>query len=159
METTPEPIKIKYSKWPWLLVLLCIVIISIVVMKNSDLKNQNAIISSSSKNQILTLQNYNDNMRNEMLKTQAKADSLKSALAPFIPYQTLIHSITLRDQIIQSLPFKPGDKVCLKSEDSICYVISEIILGGNSYNHYIRCKLKNKQGIIESELQDIILKD
>jgi hypothetical protein len=159
MESTSDKIKIKYSKWPWLLVILCTGIIAIMLIKNNDLKNQNAKIRSASTNQILTLQNNNNSMRNEILKTRTEADSLKSALAPFLPYQTLIRSISLRDQIIQSLPIKPGDKVSLKSEDSVYYVVSEIILGGNSFSHYIHYKLKNSKVTIESEIQDVILKN
>ena len=148
----------RYAKWPWFIIILCIVTIVVIIYQMSDLKKQNAGLRSLTSNQIQSLKIENELMHKEIIKFKNKADSLNLAIAPYLPYSTLIKSISLRDRIIEMLPFKPGDRVSLKSNDSLCYVISEIIMGGNTFNHYIRCKLKSQRGVCEAELQELNLK-
>lgn len=73
-------------------------------------------------------------------------DSLQNNLNFLWKYKTLVNTANLRDQIGLDLPFNAGERVRMKSDSSIV-VVKDLIVGGNTYNYYIKYVVKNKKGI------------
>lgn len=73
-------------------------------------------------------------------------DSLQKNLNYLWKYKTLVSTANLRDQIGADLPFAAGERVRMKSDSSIV-VVTDLIVGGNTYNYYIKYVVKNKKGI------------
>ena len=51
----------------------------------------------------------------------------------------------LRDRITANFDYKPGDLVRMKADSSIV-IVTDIILGGNDYNYFLKFLIKNKKG-------------
>ena len=73
-------------------------------------------------------------------------DSLQNNLNFLWKYKTLVSTANLRDQIGADLPFAAGERVRMKSDSSIV-VVTDLIVGGNTYNYYIKYVVKNKKGL------------
>ena len=73
-------------------------------------------------------------------------DSLQNNLNFLWKYKTLVNTANLRDQIGSDLPFNAGERVRMKSDSSIV-VVTDLIVGGNTYNYYIKYVVKNKKGL------------
>jgi hypothetical protein len=75
-----------------------------------------------------------------------KKDSLQNNLNFLWKYKTLVNTANLRDQIGADLPFTAGERVRMKSDSSIV-VVTDLIVGGNTYNYFIKYVVKNKKGL------------
>ena len=102
----------------------------------SDLKSEMIFM----KNQIQDLR-----LNNQLLEN--KKDSLQKNLSFLWQYKTLVKTARLRDQIGEDLSFKSGERVRIKADSSIV-VITDLIVGGNTYNYYIKYLVKNQKGLI-----------
>jgi hypothetical protein len=51
----------------------------------------------------------------------------------------------LRDRVTSNFNYKPGDLVRMKTDSSLV-VVTDIILGGNEYNYFIKFLIKNRKG-------------
>jgi hypothetical protein len=79
------------------------------------------------------------------LQSRKTRDSLSAVLQPYLGYEALLRANMKRDEAYAALPFKYGDKVLLLP-DSARGMISEVIMGGNPWNYYIRYKVMLKGG-------------
>jgi hypothetical protein len=106
--------------------------------KNSlgDLQSEMKIM----KNQIHELKLNNKSLDH-------KKDSLQKNLSFLWKYKTLVQTARLRDQIGEDLSFESGERVRMKADSSIV-VITDIIVGGNTYNYYIKYLVKTHKGLI-----------
>lgn len=86
------------------------------------------------------------NLRNENSEINFMKDSLQNNMDYLWAYKTLVQSSRLRDDVGVNFKFKPGDIVHLKM-DSSKVVITDLVIGGNVYNYYIRFLVKNNKGI------------
>jgi len=72
-------------------------------------------------------------------------DSLKQNVDYLWPMRNLVHNAKLRDKVGSELNIKPGQVVRLKT-DSSRVIITDIIVGGNEYNYFLRYLIKNNKG-------------
>ena len=86
-----------------------------------------------------------------------KKDSLQNNMDFLWIYKSLVQASKLRDDVGANFSFKPGDKVRLKMDSSIV-VITDLIIGGNTFNYYIRFNVKNNKGIT-SEVSPVELEN
>lgn len=83
--------------------------------------------------------------KSKELQSRKTRDSLAAVLQPYLGYEALLRANMKRDEAYAALPFKYGDKVLLLP-DSARGMISEVIMGGNPWNYYIRYKVMLKGG-------------
>lgn len=74
-----------------------------------------------------------------------KSDSLGRVLDPMMQYEALIRANQHRDEAYLAMPWRYGDQVMVLP-DSIAGIVSEVILGGNPWNYYVRYKVLLKGG-------------
>lgn len=91
------------------------------------------------------LRNQIAQLKNKELQSRKTRDSLSAVLQPYLGYEALLRANMKRDEAYAALPFKYGDKVLLLP-DSARGMISEVIMGGNPWNYYIRYKVMLKGG-------------
>ena len=84
-------------------------------------------------------------LKSKEQQTRSSRDSLAAVLQPYLGYDALLRANMKRDEAYAALPFKYGDKVLLLP-DSAHGMISEVIMGGNPWNYYIRYKIMLKGG-------------
>jgi hypothetical protein len=84
-------------------------------------------------------------LKSKEQQTRSSRDSLAAVLQPYLGYDALLRANMKRDEAYAALPFKYGDKVLLLP-DSARGMISEVIMGGNPWNYYIRYKIMLKGG-------------
>jgi hypothetical protein len=84
-------------------------------------------------------------LKTKELQTRSSRDSIAAVLQPYLGYDALLRANIKRDEAYAALPFKYGDKVLLLP-DSARGMISEVIMGGNPWNYYIRYKIMLKGG-------------
>jgi len=84
-------------------------------------------------------------LKTKELQTRSSRDSIAAVLQPYLGYDALLRANMKRDEAYAALPFKYGDKVLLLP-DSARGMISEVIMGGNPWNYYIRYKIMLKGG-------------
>ena len=75
-----------------------------------------------------------------------KKDSLQNNLSFLWKYKTLVKTARLRDQVGEDLPYKSGERVRMKTDSSIV-VITDLIVGGNTFNYYIKYLVKTPKGL------------
>lgn len=74
-----------------------------------------------------------------------KSDSLGRVLDPMMQYEALIRANQHRDEAYLAMPWRYGDRVTVLP-DSVGGIVSEVILGGNPWNYYVRYKVLLKGG-------------
>lgn len=100
---------------------------------------------SNLKSDIKTMKNQIHNLRLNNKSLDHKKDSLQRNLSFLWKYKTLVKTARLRDQIGEDLSFKSGERVRMKADSSIV-VITDLIVGGNTYNYYIKYLVKTNKG-------------
>ena len=82
-------------------------------------------------------------------------DSLVQEVNNLSNYKALASAMSNRDKATSSLKYKVGDRVYLKS-DSSRVVISDIIVGGSTYEYYIKYKVLHKDNLLEEIKPELI---
>jgi len=72
-------------------------------------------------------------------------DSLQRHVSYMWPMRSIVYNAKLRDKVADGLDFKPGQSVRVKA-DSTIVIITDYIVGGNSYTYFIHFRTKNKKG-------------
>ena len=77
----------------------------------------------------------------------SKKDSLQNNLNYLWQYKPLVQASKFRDDVGANFNFQPVDRVCLKS-DSNLVVLTDILIGDNFYNYFIKFITKNNKGTL-----------
>ena len=101
---------------------------------------------SNLKSDMKTMKNEIHNLRLNNKSLDHKKDSLQRNLSFLWKYKTLVKTARLRDQIGEDLSYKSGERVRMKADSSIV-VITDLIVGGNTYNYYIKYLVKTNKGL------------
>jgi hypothetical protein len=86
-----------------------------------------------------------DALRKSERRFVFKSDSLGRVLDPMMQYEALIKANQHRDEAYLAMPWRYGDQVMVLP-DSISGIVSEVVLGGNPWNYYVRYKVLLKGG-------------
>lgn len=97
------------------------------------------------KNNIEILQEQLKTIKKEKTIVSFEKDSLKKNLNYLWGYKPLVMTSYLRDRITANFDYKPGDLVRMKTDSSVV-IVTDIILGGNDYNYFLKFLIKNKKG-------------
>ncbi len=133
-----------------------IICLLVIFFQNRSLKSEEENYSKSMEQMSLDIKmlkaesKYLKSINSEI---NFKKDSLQKNMDFLWIYKTLVQASKLRDDVGTNFSFKPGDKVRLKM-DSSSVVITDLVIGGNTFNYYIRFMVKNNKGII-SEVSPI----
>ena len=97
------------------------------------------------KQNVQILQKQLKSIKKEKTIVSFEKDSLKKNLNYLWGYKPLVMTSYLRDRITANFDYKPGDLVRMKADSSIV-IVTDIILGGNDYNYFLKFLIKNKKG-------------
>ncbi len=97
------------------------------------------------KENVQILQKQLKSIKKEKTIVSFEKDSLKKNLNYLWGYKPLVMTSYLRDRITANFDYKPGDLVRMKADSSIV-IVTDIILGGNDYNYFLKFLIKNKKG-------------
>ena len=78
-------------------------------------------------------------------EVEINRDSFQRNLDYLWQYKPLVQSTKFRDQIGSNFDIKPGDLVRLKT-DSSAVLVTDILVGGNKYNYFVKFLVKNNKG-------------
>ena len=97
------------------------------------------------KQNVQILQKQLKSIKKEKTIVSFEKDSLKKNLNYLWGYKPLVMTSYLRDRITANFDYKPGDLVRMKADSSIV-IVTDILLGGNDYNYFLKFLIKNKKG-------------
>jgi len=97
------------------------------------------------KQNVQILQKQLKSIKKEKTIVSFEKDSLKKNLNYLWGYKPLVMTSYLRDRITANFDYKPGDLVRMKTDSSIV-IVTDILLGGNDYNYFLKFLIKNKKG-------------
>ncbi len=97
------------------------------------------------KQNVQVLQKQLKSIKKEKTIVSFEKDSLKKNLNYLWGYKPLVMTSYLRDRITANFDYKPGDLVRMKADSSIV-IVTDILLGGNDYNYFLKFLIKNKKG-------------
>jgi hypothetical protein len=130
----------------WIIVLSSILFITIGVIywqNKSIQEDEKGIAELKESIKLLTKEIKNVKIKKHVV--EIKRDSLQRNLDYLWQYKPLVQSSKFRDQIAANFNFHPGDRVRLKSDSSIV-LVTDILVGGNRYNYFIKFIIKNNKG-------------
>jgi uncharacterized protein YodC (DUF2158 family) len=104
---------------------------------------------------IYDLENAANNANVIYSQMQKTKDSLMFINAFLAKYRTLTVAMTYRDSIRRSMKYNVGDVVRIK-RDSSRAIISDIIIGGNKHEYYIKYNVMLKNGQEEELVPELI---
>jgi len=130
----------------WIILLCSTLLISLGVIywQNKSIKEDEKGIAELKE----SLKNLTEEIKSVKFKkhiVEVKKDSLQRNLDYLWQYKPLVQATKFRDQIGNNFNFHPGDRVRLKSDSSLV-VITDILVGGNQYNYFIKFIVKNNKG-------------
>ncbi len=132
------------KKWIILLTSIILITISIIYWQNKSIKEDEKGISELKEN-INQLNLQIKSIKRKKYEVEINRDSLQRNLDYLWQYKTLVQSTKFRDQISSNFNFEPGDRVRLKT-DSSAVIVTDILVGGNRYNYFVKFVVKNKKG-------------
>lgn len=130
--------------------LVCLFVISILVIffqqrsinHKAELYQKTLIELES---EVLSMKKRNLLLHKENKSLDHKRDSLQNNLSFLWKYKTLVKTARMRDQIGEDLPYVAGERVRLKADSSVV-VVTDLIVGGNTFNYYIKYLVKTPKG-------------
>ena len=132
------------KKWIIILTSIILITISIIYWQNKSIKEDEKGISELKEN-INHLNLQIKSIKRKKYEVEINRDSLQRNLDYLWQYKTLVQSTKFRDQISSNFNFEPGDRVRLKT-DSSAVIVTDILVGGNRYNYFVKFVVKNKKG-------------
>lgn len=132
------------KKWIILLTSIILITIFIIYWQNKSIKEDEKGISELKEN-INQLNLQIKSIKRKKYEVEINRDSLQRNLDYLWQYKTLVQSTKFRDQISSNFNFEPGDRVRLKT-DSSAVIVTDILVGGNRYNYFVKFVVKNKKG-------------
>lgn len=143
MEPTPNTPN-KTKKWIIVLVILVVITLGFIYWQNQTLKEDQMDITALKSN-IEQLKQEMKTIKNKKREVEINRDSLQKNLDYLWQYKTLVQASKVRDQVGGNFNFYPGDRVRLKVDSSVV-VITDLMVGGNRYNYFVKFLVKNNKG-------------
>ncbi len=140
IENQPKKNKIGFL----ILGILIAIALLVIYWLNQSFKEDAKGIAALQSN-VPKLQQQKKSITTKKRQVEINRDSLQKNLDYLWQYKTLVQSSKVRDQVGDNLNFQPGDRVRLKSDSSIV-VITDLMVGGNRYNYYVKFLVKNSKG-------------
>ena len=134
-----------------ILLVVCLILSITFTFLYFQLKNQSEeekeyqSTVSELKQNLQLLQNQLKSIKKEKTIVSFEKDSLKKNLNYLWGYKPLVMTSYLRDRITANFDYKPGDIVRMKTDSSIV-LVTDIVLGGNEYNYFLKFLIKNRKG-------------
>ena len=132
----------------WIIILSSIILISICIIfwQNKSIKEDEKGIKEL-KESLNQLNFEIKSVKRKKYEVEINRDSLQRNLDYLWQYKPLVQATKFRDQIGSTFDFEPGDLVRLKT-DSSAVLITDILVGGNKYNYFVKFLVKNNKGAI-----------
>lgn len=132
----------------WIIILTSIILITICIIfwQNKSIEEDEKGIKEL-KESIKLLTMEIKSVKRKKFEVEVNRDSLQRNLDYLWQYKTLVQSTKFRDQISSNFNFEPGDRVRLKT-DSSAVIVTDILVGGNRYNYFVKFLVKNNKGAI-----------
>jgi hypothetical protein len=130
------------------IILYSLLVIGVFAIVIVVFKRNNRILEgerNSMEQKIRQLSSELDALRKSERRFVYKSDSLGRVLDPMMQYEALIRANQHRDEAYLAMPWRYGDSVMVLP-DSVAGIVSEVILGGNPWNYYVRYKVLLKGG-------------
>lgn len=130
------------------IILYSLLVIGVFAIVIVVFKRNNRILEgerNSMEQKIRQLSSELDALRKSERRFVYKSDSLGRVLEPMMQYEALIRANQHRDEAYLAMPWRYGDPVMVLP-DSVAGIVSEVILGGNPWNYYVRYKVLLKGG-------------
>jgi uncharacterized protein (DUF3084 family) len=144
----------KNQRWIIILAVSVVITIGVIYWQNQSLKEDQMGIAALESN-IEQLKQEMNTIKNKKREVEINRDSLQKNLNYLWQYKTLVQSTKVRDQVGDNFNFQPGDRVRLKADSSVV-VITDLMVGGNRYNYFVKFLIKNNKGL-QSEVSPIEL--
>ena len=130
----------------WIIILTSIILITICIIfwQNKSIEEDEKGIKEL-KESIKLLTMEIKSVKRKKFEVEVNRDSLQRNLDYLWQYKPLVQSTKFRDQIGSNFDFKPGDLVRLKT-DSSAVLVTDILVGGNKYNYFVKFLVKNNKG-------------
>jgi uncharacterized protein (DUF3084 family) len=144
----------KNQRWIIILAVSVVITIGVIYWQNQSLKEDQMGIATLESN-IEQLKQEMNTIKNKKREIEINRDSLQKNLNYLWQYKTLVQSTKVRDQVGDNFNFQPGDRVRLKADSSVV-VITDLMVGGNRYNYFVKFLIKNNKGL-QSEVSPIEL--
>jgi len=145
IEDKRERKKVFYITISVVFIICLLVIYFLNKSMNAEEENYNKSVKEMSLD-IKRLKSESKELKSINSEMKFMKDSLQKNMDFLWIYKTLVQSSKLRDEVGTTFSFKPGDKVRLKM-DSTAVLITDLVLGGNTFNYYIRFIVKNNKGL------------
>jgi hypothetical protein len=142
----------KNQRWIIILAVAVVITIGVIYWQNQSIKEDQMGIAALKSN-IEQLKQEMKTIKNKKREVEINRDSLQKNLNYLWQYKTLVQSTKVRDQVGDNFNFHPGDRVRLKADSSIV-VITDLMVGGNRYNYFVKFLIKNNKGL-QSEVSPI----
>jgi uncharacterized protein (DUF3084 family) len=144
----------KNQRWIIILAVSVVITIGVIYWQNQSLKEDQMGIATLESN-IEQLKQEMNTIKNKKREVEINRDSLQKNLNYLWQYKTLVQSTKVRDQVGDNFNFQPGDRVRLKADSSVV-VITDLMVGGNRYNYFVKFLIKNNKGL-QSEVSPVEL--
>ena len=145
IEDKRERKKVFYITISVVFIICLLVIYFLNKSMNAEEENYNKSVKEMSLD-IKRLKSESKELKSINSEMKFMKDSLQKNMDFLWIYKTLVQSSKLRDEVGTTFSFKPGDKVRLKM-DSTAVLITDLVIGGNTFNYYIRFLVKNNKGL------------
>ena len=139
--------KVKRKKiWFIILGLILVLSIGIIYWQNKSISKEEAN-RTKMEEQLAQLALEIKSLKQKNHIVTSKKDSLQNNLNYLWQYKPLVQASKFRDDVGANFNFQPGDCVRLKSDSSLV-VLTDILIGGNRYNYFIKFIAKNNKGTL-----------
>ena len=130
----------------WFLILGGVIVLSIGIIywQNRSISKEEAN-RTKMEEQLALLATEIKSLKQQNYIVTSKKDSLQNNLNYLWQYKPLVQASKFRDDVGANFSFHPGDRVRLKSDSSVV-VLTDILIGGNRYNYFIKFIAKNNKG-------------
>jgi hypothetical protein len=132
----------------WFLILGGVIVLSIGIIywQNRSISKEEAN-RTKMEEQLALLATEIKSLKQQNYIVTSKKDSLQNNLNYLWQYKPLVQASKFRDDVGANFNFHPGDRVRLKSDSSLV-VLTDILIGGNRYNYFIKFIAKNTKGMM-----------
>jgi hypothetical protein len=132
----------------WFLILGGVIVLSIGIIywQNRSISKEEAN-RTKMEEQLALLATEIKSLKQQNYIVTSKKDSLQNNLNYLWQYKPLVQASKFRDDVGANFNFHPGDRVRLKSDSSVV-VLTDILIGGNRYNYFIKFIAKNTKGMM-----------
>lgn len=139
-----------------ILIILMLIALGVIYWQNQSLEADQMGITELKSN-VEQLQQEMKLIQRKKRELEINRDSLQKNLDYLWQYKTLVQASKVRDLVGANFNFQPGDRVRLKADSSVV-VITDLMVGGNRYNYFVKFLVKNNKGT-QSEVSPLELEE